>query len=221
MGSRHGSVSASILAVPLILLAASADCSRAPSPTGPAAPARAVAAGGIESARPVRVANLVEDGGFESPATTTRTYDSFSQGSTLGPWLVQGGAVDLISHHFWKPAKGHQSIDLDGTCGAGTILQVVHPVPGRSYRLRFALAGNPGGPPAVKSVAVWWAGALVGSLSFDASTTSFRKMGWRYAEFTVTAASDAVGLRFESLTPGCYGAALDDITLEEVESPPL
>jgi choice-of-anchor C domain-containing protein len=222
MGSRHAaSCSASVPAVLLILVAGSPGCCRVESPAGRTAPARTVAAGGIESARPIGPADLIEDGGFESPVTTTRTYDSYSRGGRLGAWLVAGGAVDLISHYFWKPAKGLQSIDLDGTCGAGTISQVVHPVPGRSYRLRFAVAGNPGGPPAVKSVAVWWGGTLVGSLSFDASTTSYRHMGWTYAEYTVTAASDAVELRFESLTPGCYGAALDDITLEEMESPPL
>jgi choice-of-anchor C domain-containing protein len=205
----------SALLAPLPLL----SCQHATSPERPG-PGAAVSSAALRAdvARRVKPANLIENGGFESPATRTKDYDPFVQGTSIGAWRVEEGAVDLISHHFWKPAKGHQSLDLDGSCGAGTISQHVHPVPGRTYHLRFALAGNPGGPPDVKRLEVWWGDELLGSPSFDVAGTSFRHMEWTPVEYTVTAGSDDVLLRFRSLTPGCYGAALDDVTLEEAEA---
>jgi choice-of-anchor C domain-containing protein len=167
--------------------------------------------------------NLLENGDFEFPFVPGKTYLPLAQGDFIGSWLVEEGAVDLITRHFWEPAKGRQSLDLDGSCGAGTIRQVVHPIPGRSYRLRFALAGNPGGPPVVKSLEVWWGDTRLDSPSFSVAGTSFRHMGWTYLEYVVTADSADVELRFVSLgvPDACYGAAVDDVTLEEIGSPAL
>lgn len=202
-------------AIPVLgCLSESAPARPAPSPFG-------VEALATDSRIAQSGRDLIEDGGFESLRVRGKTYIPLVLGDHIGPWLVEEGAVDLISKHFWEPAKGRQSLDLDGSCGAGSIVQVVHVASGRSYRLRFALAGNPGGPPEVKSLEVRWGDSRLDTPSFCVAGTSFRDMGWTYLEYVVTAASADVPLRFRSLTPGCYGAALDDVTLEELGSPAL
>ncbi len=164
--------------------------------------------------------DIIQNGGFESPRIQEKAYTLLFAGDTIGAWSVDAGAVDHISGRFWRPAEGRQSLDLDGSCGVGTISQVVAAVPGQAYQLCFALAGNPGGPPVVKSMEVWWGPERVDSLSFDTTGRTFHRMGWVYRQYTVTATTATTRLMFRSMTPGCYGPALDDIKLQEIPPTP-
>jgi len=163
-------------------------------------------------------ANLVEDGGFESPVVQSQEYDPIVAGGNLEAWSVDGGAVDLISSRFWQPARGKQSLDLDGSCGVGSISQQLRTIAGQDYQLCFALTGNPGGPPAIKSLEIWWGDQRVDSLTVDVSFSTFKRMGWTYVHYRVTASADSVVLSFRSTTPGCYGPVLDDVKVQKMES---
>ena len=163
--------------------------------------------------------NLVRDGSFEIPAIPDLPYFQASAGDSIGAWAVVGGPVDLISGGFWKSAAGYQSLDLDGSCGVGAIVQRIPTTPGHVYTLCFALAGNPDGSPSVKSMTVQWGTAVVDSLRFDVSGSDRVRMGWSYYQYSVTATADSTDLLFRSMTPGCYGPVLDDVSVQE-ESPP-
>ncbi len=179
----------------------------------------AYAADRIEGRCPKGGVDILQNGGFEEPRVEGEVYARLFAGDAIGAWSVDDGAVDLISARFWKAAERRQSLDLDGSCGAGTISQVAPTVAGRSYQLCFGLAGNPDGPPAVKTMEIWWGDQRLDSLTYDTTGASRRHMGWIYRQYTVTAAGPATRLMFRSLTPGCYGPALDDIRLEELDQP--
>ncbi len=186
---------------------------------GAALASAAYAADRVEGRCPSAGIEILQDGGFEDPRVGGDAYARLSAGDAIGAWSVDDGAVDLISARFWKAAERRQSLDLDGSCGAGTISQVAPTAAGRSYQLCFALAGNPDGPPAVKTMEIWWGEQRIDSLTYDTTGASRRHMGWTYHSYAVTATGPATRLLFRSLTPGCYGPSLDDIRLEELGEP--
>src|SRR2546423_3994434 len=80
--------------------------------------------------------------GFESPSAGDR-YPVLSAGDSVDGWTVEAGTIEIVGT-YWVAAEGNQSIDLSGIFDqAGTIYRDVATVPGTSYLLRFAFAGNP------------------------------------------------------------------------------
>ena len=79
------------------------------------------------------------------------TYDGSFERDGSYEFHSFSGSIDLIGG-TWQAARGQQSVDLSGET-AGAIYQDLPTVPGRRYRLRFALAGNPAGAPADKQLA--------------------------------------------------------------------
>ena len=69
-----------------------------------------------------------------------------------------------------------------------------------SCRIRFALAGNFEGSPAVKTVSIFWDGKEIGKETFDTTGRTSTAMGWVYKEYTVKATATATPLAFSSLT---------------------
>ncbi len=219
--ARTRFVPALLLTSAFLALAASYGCRDTQTLTAPLpdSAAAAYAADRIEGRCPSAGVEILLDGGFEAPRVQGEPYVPLSAGDAIGAWSVDDGAVDLISQRYWKAAERRQSLDLDGSCGAGTISQVAPTEAGRSYQLCFALAGNPDGPPAVKTMEVWWGDQRIDSLTYDATGAERRHMGWTYRQYTVTATGSATRLMFRSLTPGCYGPALDDVRLQELAPP--
>jgi len=163
-------------------------------------------------------ANLVQDGGFERPEVSAFEYDSYEGAQPLGAWTIDAGAVDLLSGRVWGPADGGQSLDMDGSCGAGVIHQDLATEPGTSYELRFALSGNPNGPPVVKQLEVTWGRSVVDTVRFDTTHGTKRDPGWVAYDYTVVAPSGTTRLTFRSLSPGCYGALLDAVSVRRTPS---
>lgn len=130
-------------------------------------------------------------------------------------WSHVAGTIELMSGNYWWGAggAGDQSLDLNGN-GPGTIHQDVHLGPGR-YAVDFALAGNPDGGD-VKQVRVWL-GDSYNDFSFDSSGRSHTDMGWEIERSIFAIGSEGLyTLKFESLTSGPWGVALDDISLQAV-----
>ena len=158
----------------------------------------------------------VPNGGFEEPAIGGG-WSWFPAGTTIGPWVVGSGSVDVVS--MWQDAEGAQSIDLSGS-GAGAIYQDLPTEPGRTYTLRFALAGNPEvrGEDRIKRVSVDFGDAAVDTLSFDTTGRTLEDMGWGYHSYSVTATSATTRLRFTSLNElSDTGPAIDDVKLLSAE----
>ena len=155
--------------------------------------------------------NLINNGSFEIPDIGERHFQVFYSGSYLGNWYVASGSVDIV--HNWPAATGKQSLDLEGY-GRGIILQNIDTVSGQYYSLSFALGGNFEGPPVVKTMELWWNGALLATLSFDTTNSGYSDMGYVYYSYEVVATQDITELKFKATTPGwSYGAVIDDVSI--------
>jgi len=169
-------------------------------------------------------ADLIVNGSFEDPVVT----GNFNTVTSLPGWIIAAGSVNIGTasvdqiHYYWQPAVGLQSIDLDGTSADGNeaarIYQDIATVPGQSYLLTFALAGNPDSGPAVKTVDVS-AGTAAQTFTFDTTGKSKSNMGWTYHALPFTATGVTTQIQFDSTTYGYYGPALDAVSVVPVPIP--
>ena len=186
--------------------------------------------------------NILMNGDFEDPVTGTPgtgafpfqpgPVDNYQGGRTLPGWVVGGDSIDVVPSNYWSAAHGNQSVDLNGL-GPGYIYQDLNTVPGTTYQLRFAMAGN--GNVLTKNIttmALLWNGIVADVLTFDTSSQISPNLAWEYHEYTLLADQLVTRLVFQSLSPGiytgptsaCCGTALDDVSLEGVGSaiwPPI
>jgi choice-of-anchor C domain-containing protein len=192
--------------------------------------ALAVAAIVAVFATQTRGADLVTNGGFESPFINGdfATYHGVDATSLSG-WVVDqvGTSIDHDGG-LWQDAEGLQSIDMNGT-EAGSIYQDLATTPAQQYTIRFALAGNPFGIDN-KRLEVLWDGAQIADLTFVQDGYGTDNMGWTYHEFVTTAGDNSTRLTFNSLTGAMpslagiqswYGPAIDDVSVTPVPEPSL
>ncbi|PRY22691.1 putative secreted protein/choice-of-anchor C domain-containing protein [Aliiruegeria haliotis] len=160
----------------------------------------------------------VQNGSFElgnaGSGFTTRPAGS----SALPGWTIGGSSIDHIGG-YWQAADGGQSLDLSGS-NAGSVSQTLTGfVVNRSYRLSFALAGNPDNGDRYKDIRAT-IGASSQEFTFDTETTSRSNMGWVYHDITFTAPTENLQLSFLSLDTNPWGPALDDVSVSAVPLPP-
>jgi choice-of-anchor C domain-containing protein len=174
----------------------------------------------LAAAAPNASAQIVANGGFETPTAPTNNFSTLS-GSQLTGWTISQGNVDLIGPGYWQPAAGSQSLDLNGNAGPATIYQDVTLTLGGTYRLSFAMAGNVEGPPTLKTMTVGIGGIDLGTFSFNAAGRSPSAMGWETFTRDFTATTPTMRLTFASTTPGCCtGPALDAVSITQVSTVP-
>src|SRR5205814_1992895 len=82
--------------------------------------------------------------------------------------------------------------------------------PGSLYEVKFDLAGNPGGPPTIKTLQVSAASDLA-TFHFDVTGKTFANMGYQAESFLFTAVASTTTLAFSSLDAGFYGAVVDNV----------
>eukprot|EP00850_Spirogloea_muscicola_P015570 SM000120S25719 [mRNA] locus=s120:292138:294530:- [translate_table: standard] len=162
--------------------------------------------------------NVVVNGGLEvaAGAALVAAGTSMLHGALPARWRSPNGTVSYVSHNHWQPADGEYSVELHGT-----FEQIISVFPGGEYNLSFAMAGNPLGGAAVKSLTVTvlppeggGAGLASGSFDFDARDSSPSAMGWahRWLVFAAPPSKCRLLLRFASTTHGDFGPALDAIS---------
>jgi choice-of-anchor C domain-containing protein len=162
--------------------------------------------------RPV-VASPCPGGGSANPTPGICTYFGGSTGIT--GWTVGSNSADVSSRAVWKPAAGHQSIDLSGD-GPGSLTQAIRTTPGARYILRWAVAGNGDCGQKVKSMVVYWNGAIAAALNFSTSGHGPSKMGWSYHQVRVKAVTSRSKIEFADATAdqSLCGATLDNVSLK-------
>lgn len=161
-------------------------------------------------------AAIISNGSFEAQQIGG-PYQVFSAGQNLGGgWMVESGTVEIVSD-YWPAAQGRQSVDLSGIFEEiGTIYQDITTVPGKSYRIRFAFAGNPEDPGTDKRMKVFWNDGEMADLTFNTVGRSLTNMGWAYHTYRVTATGPTSRLKFKSLTVSFLGPVIDDVSIEEL-----
>jgi Protein of unknown function (DUF642) len=150
--------------------------------------------------------------GFEAPVIAGQVR-RFPAGARLGPWTVTRGDVDLSSAALWQVAAGRQNLDLDGA-GNGAVTTVIPVRPLVTYRISYALAGNPAAAPRHKTGEVRVDG-ITRRFDFDTSRTSLSRMGTTRQSFSHLALSGSMTLEFASTTtPPGHGPVIDDVRVD-------
>lgn len=169
---------------------------------------------GTGAAASAQTVSRFEDGSFENPRAAVNGFNALTAGQTVGPWRVTTGSVDLIGAGFWHAAEGDQSVDLNGS-GPGAVAQTFSTVPGATYTVTYALAGNPGGGPALKTGNALVDGQDFQDFSFNTTGKSLTNMGYVNRQFTFQATNSATVIAFASTTTtGPYGPVVDDVRIE-------
>lgn len=161
---------------------------------------------------------MLANGGFEAPAIPANAFIRYGTGSTIGPWRVTQGNVDLTGANFWQSADGRQSLDLEGS-ESGAVEQHIATQPGGCYTVTFALAGNPDGGPTVKRGFARVSQNTLGhptvqkNFNFNTSGKSRSDMGFVPHRFRFRALASSGTLSFASTTGGGYGPVIDAVTV--------
>jgi choice-of-anchor C domain-containing protein len=178
----------------------------------PAAQARTTA--------PPAPAPMLANGGFEYPAIPANAFIRYGTGSTVGPWRVVDGNVDLTGANFWQAADGRQSLDLEGS-ESGRVEQRLATHVGGCYTVTFALAGNPDGGPTVKRGFARVVSHTLGhptvqkNFVFSTAGKSRAKMGFVPQHFRFRGLASTATLSFASTTGGGYGPVIDAVTVTQ------
>lgn len=165
---------------------------------------------------PPAEANLIVNGGFETPGIPTGFVTLPAGNATLSPWVIDVGTVDLSSG---TPGtyEGLQFLDLDGT-SAGQITQTFATTAGAQYVLRFVYANNPFAASASAAVSVFDGVTTILNRTVTNSGSSGSNLVWSVFQATFVAQSASTSLRFASLSaPGSsLGLFLDDVSVNAV-----
>ncbi|MFJ2861936.1 choice-of-anchor C family protein [Kitasatospora sp. NPDC087314] len=161
-----------------------------------------------------RALSRFDDGSFESPKVPANSFTELTAGQSIGPWRVTSGSVDLIGAGFWQAAEGDQSVDLNGS-NTGAVAQTFTTVPGATYSVTYALAGNPAAAPAVKTGRVLVDGQDFQDFSFDITGKTPAAMGYVGRQLSFVAQGASTTLTFASTTTGAAGPVVDDVQVKE------
>jgi choice-of-anchor C domain-containing protein len=178
------------------------------------------AAAPAAQARTAPPSPLLANGGFEAPAIPANSFIRYGTGSTIGPWRVTQGNVDLTGANFWQAGDGRQSLDLEGS-DSGTVEQRLATHIGGCYTVTFALAGNPDGGPTVKRGFARVVQHTVGhptvqkNFIFNTAGKSRGSMGYVPQRFRFRAFAPSATLTFASTTGGGYGPVVDAVDVTQ------
>jgi hypothetical protein len=154
----------------------------------------------------VSAANLVANGGFETPKPLVGVSTIFVSNSD--GWNMNH--INII-RTYWKSAEGSQSIALSTH---GSVSQTIPTTPGNLYNLSFALAGSPNS--GTKHLEVFWGGESQGTYTFDTTGKTQNNMGWIYVHISnLIARSETTEIKFTTLDNNFDGPALDDIVVDD------
>jgi len=160
------------------------------------------------------------NGSFESGTFGGGSFQTVTapDSTTITGWKVATGDVDWIGS-YWTAAGGTKSLDLNG-CSAGTISQTFATTVNDTYKVTFALSGNPAGSPAVKTLTVSATGGTTAAYSFDtaAAGNTLADMKWTSQSYSYRATGASTTLTFMSTTSGCFGPALDNVVVTQTSA---
>ncbi|MEO5915872.1 MAG: choice-of-anchor C family protein [Luteolibacter sp.] len=163
---------------------------------------------------------LIANGSFEQPSVGGRLLSVYAPNSSaISGWNVVQGDIELCTGAEWQASEGTQSLDTSGVSAGAFHQDVVGLLPEGIYRLDFDISGNPALPSQVIKRLKVEAGSAVSEFEFDVTGHASNNMGWVRRSVTFVAESATTRIRFQSLTPGDRGAALDNVSLVLIEPP--
>ena len=167
--------------------------------------------------------NLIENGGFETPVLAPGEGRTLAAGdSSMAPWVITAGSVDVIQNGYWPAYKGINSIDLAGVA-SGTISQPFATTPRAEYALSFAYASNADAVDVLHQaftasghVTVTGA-ATVLDATVSHSGSSRADMGYQLYRGLFAADSSSATLQFQDVSNfDTHGLVLDEVSVSSV-----
>lgn len=153
------------------------------------------------------------NGGFELPAVAPSPFQTFNAGQELAGWTVTSGNVDLVHSSYWAAAYGVQSVDLNGS-GPGELHQDLAVSPGQVYGISFQLSANPDCAPGPRTLAVLWAGTVIGEYAVESGSVSLPNLSYGVHQVQATAAAPVQRLSLRSTTAGACGPVIDAVQVK-------
>jgi len=169
-------------------------------------------------------ANLVRNGGFETPRLDENTGFVECPDGVLPDWAIGGKGIDQI-RTFRASSEGSQSLDLS-RIGTGSISQLIPTTGSGSYTLSFDMAGDPSCGFTERLLMVHWGDQLpYGPYSFiPAGYPSVGPGGWQKVTLAdLPGTAGGTGLVFEDVTSpsSACGVALDNVIVTSQEFVPI
>ncbi|MBI1176809.1 hypothetical protein GC207_05150 [bacterium] len=155
--------------------------------------------------------SLISNGSFEN---FNGDYLDYMQ-----DWVPQPFGEVLYGYPDGTMADGYVCAVL---AGPSTLYQDVPTVPGQSYDLSFAMAGNPI-IPEIASMNVFWGENMVGKFHWDPTDRDILHLGWVYGTVRLVASESTTRLTFQDPMVAGYLAPrlvmLDAVELTAVPEP--
>lgn len=162
-------------------------------------------------AAPGAQANLIINGGFESPDIATGTFAILG---TIPGWSTTFGAgIEIQDHVAGSPFEGDQHVELDSVGNSGMVQTVVPTVAGTGYRFSFAYSPRPGVSLASNPIDVLVNGVLIDTVS--ASGIGLTDTSWTIHSYLVSAVGTSTAIEFRATgTSDSLGGYLDDVRFD-------
>jgi PEP-CTERM motif len=156
-------------------------------------------------------ANLILNGGFESPDISTGTFSLFP--AMIPGWIkTVGPNIEIQDNVAGAPFEGQQFVELDSTGNSGMSQSVATTV-GASYLLAFAYSPRPNVGSASNGIELWIDGLLRDSFTGAGIGTT----NWAVRSYSVIG-DGATLIEFRAIgTSDSLGGYLDDVRLTTPE----
>ncbi|MCE9559100.1 MAG: DUF642 domain-containing protein [Armatimonadetes bacterium] len=199
---------------------------------------RAIGIGLLASVAGIASANLLVNGGFESPVLGNGGFASYGGGSgAITGWQVVGDQVLLLDTNYAEPqygvapfssAEGRQSLDLTGSGNHGLtsgVTQTFASVQGTQYLVswKLAVSYSSNGAPYYQHESVmdlsWNGGARTSFVNNDTSTPGTNNWHSYSAIYTATATTSSVTLYCGYAGTDNNNISIDDVQVNVVPEP--
>lgn len=171
--------------------------------------------GATPKAQKPQSSNLIVNGSFERCPSFEGDYKDMDFGSTgIFGWLVTSGNIGICQKPYWNSINGSKCVELNGNA-PGAIAQTISTEPGAVYKIKFALAANVEGGPALKKMYLK-IGEKSASWAFDTGPNTKTSLGWTEPTWQFTAREPKTTIEFGSRLPGAHGALIDNVSVEKV-----
>jgi choice-of-anchor C domain-containing protein len=167
-------------------------------------------------------ANLIANGSFEDVADVDAGRPLGKGSTALKGWVVTRGQIDVTQENGneWKASHGKRGLDLHGSPGFGGVEQAVPTKPGKKYRVRFKMSGNPGVPEHKKVQLGVRAAGQEGEFELSMEGRTYEDLKWAEQAWEFTAREKTTAIEFHTAMPatsnGLGGPLLDDVKVVEI-----
>ncbi|RMH28311.1 MAG: choice-of-anchor C family protein [Planctomycetota bacterium] len=176
----------------------------------------------IAAMSPIAGANLIVNGSFEnSTLNPGSTWIPMGGGNTaITGWTTWGAGIDYLGTII-AASDGVRSVDINNVSSGGGIEQTFATQAGWLYTVEFDLSANMYGGPTPKVLRVSAAGQS-DQFEFDyvAAGSTAANPAWERITWSFVGTGSSATLRFEGISGGVYGAAIDNVVVTGVAPTP-